>query len=113
MNPTQVANLAIDIVNELWWARMEEIVAFFEAVKKQTFGKIYERIDPAFVWELWDAYCEQRTLHCEHHEGRFRQYDPRPDEGSGVGLDGIAGAIGNIKEKAKRLREIKNKEDKK
>lgn len=113
MNTTQMANLAIEFMEELWWARMEEIVAFFEAIKKQRYGKIYERLDPAYIWEMWDKYNEERTEHCERHQSRFKQYDPRPEGGSGIGLDGISGAIGDIKQRAKRLREIKNKEDKK
>lgn len=113
MNTTQMANLAIEFTQELWWARMEEIIAFLEGVKKQRYGKVYERLDPAYIWEMWDKYQTDREDYCEAHQTRFKQYDPRPDTGSGVGLDGLAGAIGDIKQRAKRLREIKNKEDKK
>lgn len=109
MTTSQMASLSIEFTQELWWARMEEIVAFFEAVKKQRYGKVYERLDPAYIWEMWEKYNEERTEHCTQHESRFKQYDPRPDTGSGVGLNGLAGAIGDVKAQAKRLREIKNK----
>lgn len=113
MTVPQMTELAIEIVQTLWWVRMEEIVAFLEAVKKQTYGKIYERIDPAVIWEMWEVYMASRDEHCERVQTQHRQYDPRPETGSGIGLDGISGAIGDIKNRAKRLMEIKNKEAKK
>lgn len=111
MNTSQMANLAIEMTETLWMIRMEEIVAFFESIKKQRYGKIYERLDPAFIWELYEQYDRERDDYCEAKQSRFKQYDPRPETGSGVGLDGLAGAIGYIKGAAKRLREIKDKEN--
>ncbi len=109
MSPTQIANVAIEISTTLWWVRMEEIVAFFEAMKKQTYGKIYERLDPAIIWEHWEKYDNERNEYCEQKNTQFRQSDPRPEGGGGAALDGIAGVIGDIKQKAERLRKIKPK----
>lgn len=60
MTPDQISNLAIDMTNDLWEYRFEELAAFFEAVKRGSYVKIYERLDSSIIWEAWDKYLDER-----------------------------------------------------
>lgn len=99
MTAGQQQDLAIEIVEALWWIRMEEIVAFFEAVKKQTYGKIYERLDAAIIWEYWRNYELERENYLYNEQMKFKQSDPREkQENAEVTKFGkLSEAIGNMK----------------
>lgn len=60
MTGAQIQDLAVDMSNDLWEYRMEEIGAFFQAVKRGSYGKVYERIDAPFIWEMWEKYLDER-----------------------------------------------------
>lgn len=60
MTPNQISDLAIDMTNDLWEYRFEELAAFFEAVKRGSYIKIYERLDASIIWEAWDKYLDER-----------------------------------------------------
>lgn len=102
----QATELAIEFVNENWWARIEDFVAFFESVKKQTYGKIYERLDPSIIWEHWAAYCHQREDHCVQAANAYKQIDfkERDTEADRVATKGnnMAGLIGDMKARFKK-----------
>ena len=53
MNEDQIADLAIEILEEMRDIRFEEIVAFIEGIKREEYGKIYERFDAPTFWKFY------------------------------------------------------------
>ena len=53
MTIDQITDLAFEISSELQDDRFEEIIAFFEGIKRQQFGKIYERFDAPTFWKFY------------------------------------------------------------
>lgn len=53
MNEDQMTELAIEMVEEMRDLRFEEIVAFIEGIKRQEYGKIYERFDAPTFWKMY------------------------------------------------------------
>src|SRR5699024_724537 len=102
MTASQIAELAIEITLTLWWVRMEEIIAFFEAMKKQRYGKIYERLDQSIIWEHWKVYSEHRDDYSFENNNKYKQVEEKPKEGTGTALNGITGLIGDIKNKFRK-----------
>lgn len=101
MNVNQMVDLSIEIVSELWAYRMEEIVALMEAIKKQTYGKIYERLDPAIIWEHIDKHNEARENFFFFRATSHKQSDPILEDSTSEldrGLNTLAGKIGSIKD---------------
>lgn len=68
MTEMQLHSLAIEIVEELWSARLEEIVVFCHMLKKGAFIKVYERLDASLFWEAWGIYEQQKNdfIHNRH-----------------------------------------------
>lgn len=103
-NP-QIVELAMEFVDQYWWVKMEDLLAFFEAIKKGTFGKVYERLDPSIIWEQWDAYEAQRTRFCEDRAMSQNYKDPALNDSNGNmerRMDGFAGALSAFKNKFQR-----------
>ena len=101
MNTGQMTDLAIEITDALWSYKFEDIIAFSESIKKQTYGKVYERLDPAIIWEHLGYYNEARERHLFAEVNKYKQYDPRIEDESEArvtrGFTGLAGAINRIK----------------
>lgn len=76
MTSGQITDLAMDMAADLWAFRMEEIGAFFEGVKRGTYGKIYERLDPPTIWLCWDLYLDHRNEVIEVRRSRQVYIDP-------------------------------------
>lgn len=76
MSEYQITQLAIDIVNELWWARMEEIAAVLEGMKRGNYQKIYERLDAQIFWSAWEVYMEDRMERVEERQQNKQYKDP-------------------------------------
>lgn len=53
MNIEQITDLAIEILEEMRDLRFEEIVAFLEGIKREEYGKIYERFDAPTFWKFY------------------------------------------------------------
>ena len=53
MNIDQITDLAIEILEEMRDLRFEEIVAFIEGIKREEYGKIYERFDAPTFWKFY------------------------------------------------------------
>ena len=53
MTIDQITDLAFEIYSELQGDRFEELIAFFEGIKRQQYGKIYERFDAPTFWKFY------------------------------------------------------------
>ena len=53
MNIDQITDLAIEILEEMRDITFEEIVAFLEGIKREEYGKIYERFDAPTFWKFY------------------------------------------------------------
>ena len=53
MNIDQITDLSFEIAETLKTDRFEEIIAFFEGIKKERYGKIYERFDAPTFWRMY------------------------------------------------------------
>lgn len=108
MTTAQMTDLAIEMTEELWSFRLEEILAFSECMKKQVYGKIYERLDPAIIWDYLAKYNEQRENHFFNTNNQFKQYDPRIEDEDSAKLAGVltnmAGAFNAMRGNLKQLK---------
>lgn len=75
MTDGQIVDLTEDIMEELWWVRMEELVVFFNGVKKSRYVKIHSRFDAAIIWECWNMFAEERLKWCHAHNGQHKDKD--------------------------------------
>lgn len=53
MNNDQILDLSLDIMRDMRDLTFEEIVAFIEGIKKEEYGKIYERFDASMFWKFY------------------------------------------------------------
>lgn len=53
MNMNQIEDLAIEIIEEMRDLTFEEIVVFIEGIKREEYGKIYERFDAPTFWKFY------------------------------------------------------------
>ena len=53
MNEDQITDLAVEILEEMRDITFEEIVAFLEGIKREEYGKIYERFDAPTFWKFY------------------------------------------------------------
>ena len=53
MNEDQITDLAVEILEEMRDITFEEIVAFIEGIKREEYGKIYERFDAPTFWKFY------------------------------------------------------------
>lgn len=79
----QVYQLSIDIVEELWDHRLEEILGFCHAMKKGLYIKIYERIDASIFWEAWEKYQIDRSDHLHRNHLNLKGSTFKEDRGKG------------------------------
>lgn len=61
MTDDQKEDLSIEMAEDLWWCKMEDIAAFFAGCKKGKYGAISSRLDPGKVWEMWSVYLQHRN----------------------------------------------------
>lgn len=102
MTEAQVYQLAIDISQELWDHRLEEILGFCHAMKRGYFMKIYERIDASIFWEAWEKYQDERSdhLHREHLNLKGSTFKPDRGETPADKLGGIIGGLSALRDRA-------------
>lgn len=53
MSSGQITELAIEIMEEMKDLTFEEVVAFIEGIKREEYGKIYERFDAPTFWKFY------------------------------------------------------------
>lgn len=93
MTAAQMTDLAVEMADTLWSFRLEEILTFAEAMKKGTYGNVYERLDPSIIWNKFALYQVEREEYFLISAAQHRQSDPAiVDEES----DKIKGSIMNI-----------------
>lgn len=80
MTPQQIGDLAAEMTTDLWWVRLEELLAFFHAVKRGRYGDVYERIDAPTIWKCWEKYLDHRTEVVEVRRARGRFYTAPTEE---------------------------------
>lgn len=105
----QLLALTIEIMEELWSCRLEELVAFCYALKKGSYIKIYERLDSSLFWEAWAKYEEdkQSYLHNRHLDLKGTSFkDVKVDDKEFKSLGTIAGSFFSLKEEAKVTSEM-------
>jgi len=102
MTQAQIMDLAVDMTNDLWQFRIEEIGAFFQAMKRGAYGKIYERLDPPMIWECWGVYELERAEVVETRRGRQVFKDPTLTQ-----IDRESKEAGRLEYTGVRLGEIK------
>lgn len=111
MTVPQMADLALEIADSMWAYRMEDLFAFAECMKKGTFAKVYERLDPPLIWEQLGLYEQMRANHLFDEENKHKQSDPRifdeETEKAAGRITNIAGAMNGIRA---NLNELKRKE---
>ena len=80
MNEDQITDLAFDLMNEMRYHRFEEIVAFFEGIKKGKYGKVYERFDASLIWEMFIGREGEENEHCyEFKKMRWCEFQATKD----------------------------------
>ena len=107
MSADQIGDLAIDMVNDLWEYRIEEIAAFFESMKRGTYFKVYERLDASIIWEAWDNYLDRRfeVIEARRSQGIFKDPTITP-------TDGETKRAGRLEKIGQGLLDIKNLREK-
>jgi hypothetical protein len=61
----QSVDIARAIIREYWWLKLAELYLFIEKSKNGDFGKVYDRLDRAMIFEWLSIYNEQREAHLE------------------------------------------------
>lgn len=72
MSGAQIVDLAEEMMEELWWIKLEELVIFFNNIKKGYYVKIHSRFDAAIIWECWNMYAEQRMNWCYENQSKHK-----------------------------------------
>lgn len=101
----QLLALTMEIMEELWSCRLEELVAFCYALKKGSYIKIYERLDSSLFWEAWAKYEEDKqgylySKHLQLKDGGFKEDKPQDREVRAIGS--VIGSLSALKDAAKK-----------
>ena len=113
MNERQISDFAIEFYTEQYrYIRFEEIVAFFEGVKRGVYGQVYERMDGAVLTDMWLKYDENKTGYCQMDAQRNQFKDPSVISETRQKLDGLYGVSESINGLKNRLGEIRKNEKK-
>lgn len=105
MSEIQLRQLAIDVVEELWSYRLEEIIAFCHGFKKGHFIKVYERLDASIFWEAFALYEEQKQsfLHERHLQLKGSAFkEDRTADNTLQKFGTVSGIIGSLKDGFKK-----------
>ena len=108
MNMDQMTDLAFEILPIFKFHRFEEIMIFFEGIKKSKWGKVYERLDSAVIWEMFEKYDNSRNdwITYDNTKDNYKEPIIKSDlENKLGGLNSVAGAIGNLRSNIGKLRE--------
>ena len=121
MNEDQITDLAVDLMNEMRYHRFEEIVAFFEGIKKGKYGKVYERFDAYLIWEMFigregeeneHSYEFKKMRWCEFQATKDNNKDPIIKSEIVSDVDKLYSVSDSINQLKNRIGEIRNNEKK-
>lgn len=84
MNEDQIAELAVEMIEEMRDLTFEEIVAFIEGIKREEYGKIYERFDAPTFWKFYwgenaddpNSFNFKKMDFCSMDANRYSTKDP-------------------------------------
>ena len=111
MNERQISDFAIEFYTEqLKYIRFEEIIAFFEGVKRGVYGQVYERMDSAILSDMWLKYDENKTGFCQMDAQRNQFKDPSVISETRQKLDGLYGVSESINGLKNSLGKIRKNE---
>lgn len=89
MNADQIAQCAYALINtaEEDYLSLQDLVMFFEGAKQGKYGKVYDRLDQATIFEMLEVYRQQRhEVYLRAKEEKEAQYStsrtalPRKDD---------------------------------
>ena len=121
MNEDQITDLAFDLMNAMRYHRFEEIVAFFEGIKKGKYGKVYERLDASIIWEMFigregeeneNCYEFKKMRWCEYQATKDNNKDPIIKSEIVSDVDKLYSVSDSINQLKNRIVEIRNNEKK-
>lgn len=107
MNADQMTECAFDLLlkGKEYHCALEDYAVFFERAKSNTYGKIYNRLDPATILALFDKYLDERydaiaTIREEQHlaYGQIAREEESADQKAMRGLSSIGGALAGMRE---------------
>lgn len=104
MSQVQLHQLTIEIMEELWSYRLEEIVAFCHCFKKGNYIKVYERIDASLFWEAWALYEQEKLDYLQSNHEQLKGSTFKSDrigEATVNKLGAISGMFSDIKNSVK------------
>lgn len=76
----QSYDIAEAIMSEYWYLKLAELKLFFKDAKAGKFGKVYDRLDQAIIFEWLNLYCageRAALLEKQAQNGKFSPEDPR------------------------------------
>ena len=84
MNEDQIAELAVEMIEEMRDLTFEEIVAFIEGIKREEYGEIYERFDAPTFWKFYwgenaddpNSFNFKKMDFCSMDANRYSTKDP-------------------------------------
>jgi hypothetical protein len=114
MSEDQIADLAIELVNDYWCYKLEDFVVFFSLAKRGRYGKVYDRMDAATIYQLLAEYNKDRDNGLIEMQTQYTRYEKsgrsRPDgEDINDGVTMLAGAFSKLKETFNKNQETINK----
>ena len=121
MNEDQITDLAFDLMNEMRYHRFEEIIAFFEGIKKGKYGNVYERFDASLIWEMFigregeeneHSYEFKKMRWCEFQATKDNNKDPIIKSEIVSDVDKLYSVSDSINQLKNRIVEIRNNEKK-
>lgn len=78
MNNDQIADLAAMLVSDYWFYTLEDFVVFFHRAKKSEFGKVFNRLDAAIIFEFLKVYDAERMESFFQYETEGRKLESKP-----------------------------------
>lgn len=118
LNEDQVIEIASMLLDECDNFRLEDYVMMFSLAKRGKLVKIFDRLDISVITEMLDAYWlkrhqegvnhqEQEVEKFEHFGFVQRERANPQDEKMSESMNGLAGAIGELKSKYKQWKDEK------
>lgn len=102
MSDAALQELSVDVMEDLWSVRIEELIAFAYGLKKGHYIKVYERLDVSVFWEAWRVYEDSKLdhlqrIHTDKKNVGFREDKPRDQLGDK--LDGLLSGLDAVRPK--------------
>lgn len=95
MSKEQMEELAMEF-SDYTVFKFEDFIAFFECIKRQRFGQIRDRLDPATIWEMFRKYDQERDLACERMAKQKFEFIPTKTHSQEQNLISSADRLGEV-----------------